>query len=221
MADINNVNSNFRQIAIADANDNVTGITLSGASSLRVSGGTSGQALVSDGSGGFTWGDSLLSAWSADVPITVGASTTAPTKGTTTTDYIRYRKTGNKIYDIEMNYYQSTAGTAGTGIYLFTLPGGLQLNTAKYATNTNGNSGTISTSSTWRAVLPSSSGQILIPSNSAMVKVMMYDATRFCLVGIGTSIGAAAFGFIQNSNFYQWSWTEAWAQASFTIEATT
>lgn len=56
MASVNNVNGNFRKIALTDANDRVTGITLSGASALKVAGGTSGQALVSDGSGGFTWG---------------------------------------------------------------------------------------------------------------------------------------------------------------------
>lgn len=55
MPDNNIINSNFKQIAVTDASDNVTGITLSGATALKVAGGTSGQALVSDGSGGFTW----------------------------------------------------------------------------------------------------------------------------------------------------------------------
>lgn len=64
--------------------------------------------------------------WSTPVPITIGATTTAPTKGTTTTDYVRYRNVGGKEYEVEYNLLQTTAGSAGSGDYLISLPGSLQ-----------------------------------------------------------------------------------------------
>lgn len=64
--------------------------------------------------------------WSTPVAITIGATTTTPTKGTTTTDYVRYRNVGGKEYEVEYNFVQTVAGNAGSGDYLITLPGSLQ-----------------------------------------------------------------------------------------------
>lgn len=56
--------------------------------------------------------------------ITIGATTTAPTKGTVVTDRVWASRDGQRLL-AEYQYEQSTAGTAGSGDYLFTLPNGL------------------------------------------------------------------------------------------------
>lgn len=51
----NNINSNFRQIAVADAGGNVYGVNISNVGNLQVAGGTSGQVLTTDGAGTLSW----------------------------------------------------------------------------------------------------------------------------------------------------------------------
>jgi hypothetical protein len=55
MPDNNIINSNFRKIALADANDNVTGISVASPAGLVVGGGTNGQVLSTNGSGTLSW----------------------------------------------------------------------------------------------------------------------------------------------------------------------
>jgi hypothetical protein len=60
--------------------------------------------------------------------ITIGATTTAPTKGTTVVDKCIGKRAGN-IWQGEFRFEQSVAGTAGSGSYLITLPTGIVLDT--------------------------------------------------------------------------------------------
>ena len=59
-----------------------------------------------------------------------GGSTTAPTKGTVTYDNAQWRRVGDTM-EIQYTYTQSTAGTAGSGTYLFPLPSGYTIDTTK------------------------------------------------------------------------------------------
>lgn len=68
----------------------------------------------------------------AEYPLTIGATTTPPTKGTTVRDKAEWRKVGDSI-EIRYDFEQSGAGTAGTGTYLFPLPPGLSIDTSKIA----------------------------------------------------------------------------------------
>ncbi len=52
---------------------------------------------------------------------TIGATTTPPTKGTTSIDIAKWRRVGGNA-EFYYNYLQSVAGSAGSGTYLFTLP---------------------------------------------------------------------------------------------------
>lgn len=63
--------------------------------------------------------------WSIPVSITIGAVTTAPTKGTIVYDKVTYRRTSTTSYEVTYNYSQSAVGAAGSGDYLFRLPGNL------------------------------------------------------------------------------------------------
>lgn len=66
----------------------------------------------------------------------VTAVTTSPTKGTILRDKVSYVRRGNMMR-IRYEYRQSTAGTAGSGAYLFAVPGGFQIDTSKVSVSTD------------------------------------------------------------------------------------
>ena len=90
-----------------------------------------------------------------------GATTSAPTIGTTTINNVSLSKLGSKQYQVVMSFQTNGSGaSAGNGDYLFTLPNGLDFDTTKpWQTIYTGN------------VLTSSStlGQYTIPSGTGMV----------------------------------------------------
>lgn len=70
---------------------------------------------------------SLPGDWITTQGITFTTTGTATSKpATRVIDYVRYRKTGFKNYEIEYKYAQTIQGSGGTGDLLVTLPGGLQ-----------------------------------------------------------------------------------------------
>jgi hypothetical protein len=114
--------------------------------------------------------------WSTGVPITIGAVTTAPTKGTTVVDYVKYRNIGGKEYEVEYNFLQSTAGTTGSGDYLFTLPSGLQFDfTTPGQTAYTGAAGYHG----MKNRIASSQGDLLVSGFHSSSIIIPYDATRF------------------------------------------
>ena len=68
---------------------------------------------------------SSLGKFSANETLTIEATTTDPTKGTVSTDYTSIKQIGSMGL-VKVNYYQTAAGSAGSGAYLFTLPDGKQ-----------------------------------------------------------------------------------------------
>lgn len=127
--------------------------------------------------------------WINAGPITVTATTTNPTKGTTSQDSIAWRRIGSDI-EIDIKYYQSTAGTVGNGVYLLTVPIGTidtALNIASTATVN---------ADTDRGAHGFWGGVISVPSTDAIVTAAPYDSTRFRFAFIGTGYwGNAVRGF--------------------------
>lgn len=68
----------------------------------------------------------------ATYSMTIGATTTPPTKGTTTSDKAQWRRIGDSM-EITYEYVQTGAGSAGSGTYLFPIPTGYTIDTAKIA----------------------------------------------------------------------------------------
>lgn len=64
--------------------------------------------------------------------LTMDATTTPPTKGTIVRDVARWRRVGDSM-EIRYDYEQSAAGSAGSGTYLYPLPSGYTIDTAKFA----------------------------------------------------------------------------------------
>ena len=62
--------------------------------------------------------------------MTVGATTTPPTKGTIVSDQALWRRVGDHM-EIKWNYQATSGGSAGSGAYLFPLPSGYTIDTTK------------------------------------------------------------------------------------------
>jgi len=62
-------------------------------------------------------------------PLTIGGATTSPIKGTVVTDTAYYKVVGKSLF-IRYTYNQSTAGSIGSGNYLFPLPTGFSIDTS-------------------------------------------------------------------------------------------
>lgn len=129
--------------------------------------------------------------WSTPVPLTVGAVTTAPTKGTVALDQISYRRNGPDM-EISIDYRQTAGGSAGNGTYLYTLPGGVSFaSTVNTSTTDN-----VDTNANLYGPIDVSNGQ---GNNSLVAWVKPYDATRFSLLfGPGMSDGGAGTSGTQN-----------------------
>jgi hypothetical protein len=62
--------------------------------------------------------------------LTIGATTTAPTAGTTTVNSAKWRRVGDTM-EITYQFEQTAAGSAGSGDYLFPIPAGFSVDTTK------------------------------------------------------------------------------------------
>lgn len=116
---------------ILDANasetiDGVTTLTLLHTNSIL---------LYSDNANWWSISKSLDTPWIDGGAMTITGSTSNPTKGTMTRDKIFWRRVGDSV-EIRLEYRQSSAGLAGSGIYLFTIPNGFLADTNKVQVDT-------------------------------------------------------------------------------------
>jgi collagen type VII alpha len=137
--------------------------------------------------------------WTSAGAITLGATTTAPTKGTTTSDNISYRQVGPKAWEIAIAYVQTVAsGVFGSGDFLITLPNSLQFDTTVPIQQIyTGGVG----ASTWlitNYLVPSSTGFINNNAVGGQLYPVIYDATRFRILTITYGTGIQCWG----SGFY-------------------
>jgi len=127
--------------------------------------------------------------------ITIGATTTAPTKGTVVTDRIMASRKGQNLI-AEYQYQQSAAGGAGSGFYLFSLPSGLSFDPNIVTYNTGSD------------VAPTTSfvGYGTVKDNATGVNVcsaQAYNATQFriwCSNSNGTGSNFISGAYFQLSN---------------------
>ena len=121
-----------------------------------------------------------IPAWTSAGAITITATTTNPTKGTTTSDNISYRQLGAKQWEIILTYIQTVAnGVGGSGDYLVTLPNSLSFDTTLPSQQiTTTNIGT-NTYALMTYIIPSGSGLINSDSLGGQVYPIVYSATKF------------------------------------------
>lgn len=142
--------------------------------------------------------------------ITIGATTTAPTKpNTRVADFMRYRKVNSTDWEIEMVYVQNsnTGANDGTGVYLYSLPAGLQFNSTFNPTDTATTYGTIASV---RSHIDGSNGFITNGVTVGPLYAKAYDSTRFVIIGsnsfggnlqLNTPLGQGNFALFTNTNF--------------------
>lgn len=126
--------------------------------------------------------------------VTIGAVTTAPTKGTVAVDQASWAREG-KFMVLTYNYRQTAAGSVGSGTYLFPLPVGYSIDT-NYTTADGG---------TYNVMGVSGSG--MFSDNvtvQAIVNPQVYNSTNLFLVepsgqtvgsGSGATMASTAFKF--------------------------
>lgn len=163
-----------------------------------------------------------LSGWQTYTP-TITSSGTAPAKGATpAVDSATWRRIGDSI-EVFYQFQNANAGTAGTGVYLFSLPSGLTINTAALpsATEANGFSvlgtaqlsvGSGGTSSVNATVGYGTSTTVAVNYNSPVVAVSggtTYDLSvanvRYTLryvVPVNEYVGAGTVNVVQNDIVY-------------------
>ena len=135
--------------------------------------------------------------WTSAGAITIGATTTAPTKPTTRVkDNISYRQLGAKQWEVVMSWVvtSATGAATGSGDFLFTLPNSLQFDTtlpsqSVYTSNVQ--------TSTWAHIgyiIPSGSGVITNLFVGGQIYPMVYSSTQFRILGVTTSSGVAPWG---------------------------
>ena len=143
-----------------------------------------------------------------------GATTTAPTIGTTSRNNISYRQVGAKEWEILLAFI--TDGTSspavGSGDYLFTLPNGLQFDTtlpwqATYTANVD-----TSSAEFHRRAIPTSSGNMTDGANhTAACYIIPYSSTQYRIITfiVGNAIRAWGSGWYQlaSGNAVGGSWT--------------
>lgn len=124
--------------------------------------------------------------------MTIGGTTTGPTKGTTSTDKVTWHREG-KFAVITYDYRQTTGGTAGTGDYLWSLPSGLAIDTTYNPTYTGVFADTTAMSSRLDATGRQYSN---VPQSLNIVGAFPWDSTR---VRIAVQSEYSGTGFISSS----------------------
>jgi hypothetical protein len=131
----------------------------------------------------------------ADYSLTIGGSTTAPTQGSGATKNARWRRVGDSI-EIDFEYIQTAAGSAGSGTYLFPLPSGLTADTTKVriATVANGadgsNLGPAKISDTGTNAASGVNGHVtLYNSTNLMISYVNGSTNANGVVGSGFTLG--------------------------------
>ena len=139
--------------------------------------------LVDDIYGGDATGIVTVSAMSDETSaetLTIGAVTTAPTKGTTTKDSVTWHREG-QFAVITYKYAQSAgSGNAGSGDYLFSLPSSLIANTTLTGTYTGAN--IYSQSHLGVATSNGSITSTTGPVAGSIGPAVMYNSTQFRII---------------------------------------
>ena len=157
--------------------------------SLTVTGNVSANYFIGNGSQ-LTGSILATPAWTSAGAITLTATTTSPTKGTTTSDNISYRQLGAKQWEVVLTYIQTVSnGVNGSGDYLITLPNGLSFDTTLPSQPLyTGGVGT-NTYDLMTYIIPSGSGLITNGALGGQVYPIVYNATKFRI--LTTSWGTA------------------------------
>jgi hypothetical protein len=175
---------------------------------------TNGQRvkIYSDGANWQVLEHYTETAWTSAGTITVSATTTGPTKGSTQShDIMRYKRQGDSAH-VRINFRQTnaTGSNAGSGDYLFDVTAIGSIDTTKvdvYATTEGWNSNFVNAFSVGRG------GHGDGITNAASAAVIPYDATY---VRLASAVINTTGGFIGSAG-YPLSGTNVWYSLDFIV----
>jgi hypothetical protein len=147
--------------------------------------------------------------------VGIGATITAPSVGATTpVNQVRYRQIGPKEWEVQVAFYQNSAGNGGNGYYLFTLPNGLQFDTTSpfqqpyTGVPANANGWMFSNLvNSWSMIANTGS------STYGQMGISVYDATRYRVL---STADYNSPNYI-NQSWYQLSSVGLWYKWGFTF----
>lgn len=122
----------------------------------------------------------IVGEWKDAGAITFTGATSNPSKGTTTIDRVLYRRIGDSA-EIRYEYRQTSAGTAGSGIYFVAMPDGLTIDTAKI----NSAAETTDPTTAYSSSVGNSTGHISAVTSVGPAFLQIYDSTKFGVHGAG------------------------------------
>lgn len=126
----------------------------------------------------------VISEWE-EYPLQITATTTSPTRGTILHEKALWRRVGSSI-EIKYRLQQTTGGTAGSGIYLWSIPSGLEIDLTKMISGNHCGTGRVEVSG----------------SSEAALVVGIYDSTRVYLKAINPVAGTIVLNPIQHDFFH-------------------
>lgn len=159
------------------------------------SGGGTTNFLRADGSWTAPVGGMIGTNWTS-FSMTVTGSSSNPTKGTINTDAAFWRRVGDSM-EIQWTYIQTAAGSAGSGNYQFTIPGGNTIDTAKINEGAGaGGSGACGSG-------------IMVASSNYIVGTVLASGSTFLTMSIvpdnsalGGRLGSGLFDFSTSGNYF-------------------
>lgn len=123
--------------------------------------------------------------------ITITATTTTPTKGTTTNDHALWRRQGNTAV-ITYAYTQTSAGNTGTGDYLFALPTGLVLDPTFSVFTSSVGTPLLSVPSAFPSIIPTT-GAGIAGGSLVSFNAFAFSTSTFRVSMLGTAPSIQSF----------------------------
>lgn len=139
-------------------------------------------------------------------PLTIGAITTAPTKGPRNLDYISLTDDGSGWCTVSGALNTTGAGVAGNGTYLFSLPSGFSGEFDQTVHPLNSQTVTMSGSTTTHQIIPGSNGFLYGPAlGSSSLVVVPHGPRSFKLMSYivqsGAANGVSTWDFLASNYF--------------------
>lgn len=127
----------------------------------------------------------------ASYSLTISATSSNPTQGSGANSSAMWKRNGDSV-EIYFVYSQTSAGSAGSGTYLFSLPSGLTIDTSKVVTTNNGNGidGTV-LGSAYTGTTTSSGG-----SSSEIGQVIAWNSTQLAIITSYSGSNPQIYGMI-------------------------
>ena len=132
--------------------------------------------------------------------LSIGATVTAPTKGTVGADVAQWRRIGTDM-EIFYNYYQSAAGSGGSGSYLFPLPAGYTVDVSKLGSAAAQRFSVGEGHGNYGSYFEEFDVQIL-ESDTSNFRLVAYTTSGANVTNTGQDVGSANFGLSGTPIYY-------------------